>query len=75
VFLVHREGDAFSARLSGFVAIYSAVGIRDEALNAALGQAMLAGPQRAQSVTRLRRDAHEAGASCWLHAPAFCLSA
>jgi len=75
VFLLHRDGDAFTARLNGFVAIYSAVGIRDEALNAALGKAMMAGPQRAQAVTRLRRDAHEAGAACWLHAPAFCLSA
>jgi protein-L-isoaspartate(D-aspartate) O-methyltransferase len=75
VFLVQRSDDAFTARLNGFVAIYSAIGIRDEAIDAALGKAMMAGPQRAQSVVRLRRDAHEAGAACWLHAPAFCLSA
>ena len=74
VFLIQRAGDAFTARLNGFVAIYSAVGIRDESINAALGKAMSAGLQKAQAVTRLRRDAHEAGAACWLHAPAFCLS-
>ncbi len=75
VFLVQREAGAFSARLNGFVAIYSAVGIRDESLNAALGKAMMAGPQRAQGVTRLRRDAHDPADACWLHAPSFCLSA
>jgi len=74
VFLVSREGSAFSTRLSGFVAIYSAVGVRDEWLNAALGKAMMTGPQRAQAVTRVRRDPHEPGLSCWLHGPSFCLS-
>jgi len=75
VFLVRRDGDAFPTRLQGFVAIYSAVGIRDESLNAALGKAMMTGPQRAQGVARLRRDAHEPAAGCWLHAAGFCLSA
>ena len=74
VFLVTREGDAFAARLAGFVAIYSAVGIRDESSNAALGKAMMTGPQRAQAVTRLRRDAHDPALSCWLHGAGFCLS-
>jgi protein-L-isoaspartate(D-aspartate) O-methyltransferase len=74
VFLVTRDRDGFAARLAGFVAIYSAVGIRDESLNAALGKAMMAGPQRAQAVARLRRDAHEPGLSCWLHGAGFCLS-
>jgi protein-L-isoaspartate(D-aspartate) O-methyltransferase len=75
VFLVRRDGDAFTARLHGFVAIFSAVGIRDDGLNAALGKAMMTGPQRAHAVARLRRDAHEAADACWLHAPGFCLSA
>lgn len=75
VFLVRRDGDAFAARLNGFVAIFSAVDIRDDTLNAALGKAMMTGPQRAQAVARLRRDAHEAADACWLHAPGFCLSA
>jgi protein-L-isoaspartate(D-aspartate) O-methyltransferase len=75
VFLVQRSGDTFTARLHGFVAIYSAIGVRDDALNAALGKAMMSGPQRAASVTTLRREAHDPAASCWLHAPACCLSA
>ena len=74
VFLVTRGSDGFAARLNGFVAIYSAVGIRDESLNAALGKAMMAGPQRAQAITRLRRDAHEPDPACWLHGAGFCLS-
>jgi protein-L-isoaspartate(D-aspartate) O-methyltransferase len=74
VFLLTRDGGAFTARLSGFVAIYSAVGIREEWLNAALGKAMMAGPQRAQAITRLRRDTHEPDLSCWLHGATFCLS-
>jgi protein-L-isoaspartate(D-aspartate) O-methyltransferase len=74
VFLIQRSGDAFGARLSGFVAIYSAVGLRDEAINAQLGKAMMAGPQKAQAVTRLRRDPHAADPACWLHTAFFCLS-
>jgi protein-L-isoaspartate(D-aspartate) O-methyltransferase len=74
VFLIERQPDGFGAKLSGFVAIYSAVGIRDEFVNAQLGKAMMAGPQKAQAVTRLRRDAHEPAMSCWLHGPGFCLS-
>jgi protein-L-isoaspartate(D-aspartate) O-methyltransferase len=73
VFLVQRRKE-FSARLSGFVAIFSAVGLRDEAINAQLGKAMMAGPHKAQAVSRLRRDWHEPSPSCWLHGPAFCLS-
>ena len=76
VFLVSRSEDGrFMATLSGFVAVYSAVGLRDDALNTALGRAMMAGLPRAHAVTRLRRDPHEASASCWVHGAAFCLSA
>lgn len=74
VFLIQRRGDTFDARLAGFVAIYSAVGIRDERVNVALGQAMMSGPLRAQGVARLRRDPHDVDASCWLHDAAFCFS-
>ena len=73
-FVVTRNAEDFAARISGFIAIYSAIGIRDEALNGALGKAMMAGPQRAMAVTRLRRDAHEPGPGCWLHGAGFCLS-
>jgi protein-L-isoaspartate(D-aspartate) O-methyltransferase len=74
VFLVQRTGDGYTARLAGFVAIYSAIGVRDEFLNALLGKAMMTGPQRAQAIMRLRRDAHDPGLDCWLHGPSFCLS-
>jgi len=74
VFLVTRAGEAFTARLSGFVMIYSAIGIRDESLHAALGKAMLTASQRAHAISRLRRDPHEPDTSCWLHGARFCLS-
>lgn len=76
VLLVQREtSGGYSARVTGVVAIYSAVGIRDDALNEKVGKAMMAGPQRWMSIARLRRDPHEPAASCWLHDAAFCLSA
>jgi len=75
VMLITRTGDEFSARVNGFVAIYSATGLRDESLNQQLGKAMMAGPQKWISIARLRRDPHEASPSCWMHAGDFCLSA
>lgn len=66
-------GDQFSARVFGMVAIYSAVGIRDEQLNAKLRDAYMRGAWPA--FTRLRRDAHDQSPACWLHAGTFCLSA
>ena len=74
VLVTHETGGVFSARIAGFVAIYSAVGIRDDGLNARLGQAMAAGMQKIGSLTRLRRDAHEPAETCWLHDDTFCLS-
>jgi len=61
-----------SARIVGFVAIYSALGIRDDAINTTLGQTLAKNPFG--PVKRLRRDTHEAGATCWVHAPGCCLS-
>jgi len=74
VFLIQRDGGAFTAQLNGFVAIYSAVGIRDEAANAQLGKALIAGPHKAQAVRRLRRDRHDPAETCWLHTASCCLS-
>ncbi|HEX9366565.1 MAG TPA: methyltransferase domain-containing protein, partial [Vicinamibacterales bacterium] len=75
VFLVTKDAEgALAARVSGVVAIFSAVGLRDDFLNASLGKAMMTGPQQWQAVTRLRRDPHDPGLSCWLHGPSFCLS-
>lgn len=67
------EGGSLGARPVGFVAIYSAVGLRDETLNRLLGEAMKAGPF--PPVKKLRRDAHDASPACWLHGGGFCLSA
>ena len=75
VMLTMQPADEFTARVIGFVAIYTAAGLRDERMNGALGQALIAGPMRWQAISRLRRDQHEASASCWLHGPSFCLSA
>lgn len=58
--------------VQSFVAIYSAIGLRDTAIEAHLGRAM----QRTSfpNLTRLRRDPHRATEGCWLHAERFCLS-
>jgi hypothetical protein len=56
------------------VAIYSAVGVRDEPMNDRIGKALMAGPARWMAVRRLRRDAHEPAESCWLHGPTCCFS-
>jgi protein-L-isoaspartate(D-aspartate) O-methyltransferase len=64
--------DRFTAQTVSFTAIFSGIGLRDDALNEALGRALMrSGSPR---VTRLRRDAHEPTASCWLHGPTSCLS-
>jgi protein-L-isoaspartate(D-aspartate) O-methyltransferase len=75
VVLVTAGADgAIAARVTGFVAIYSAVGIRDAALDAPLGKAMMAGPEKWLAIARLRRDPHDPTSSCWLHGASFCLS-
>lgn len=60
-----RRGDQWPARVASMVAIYSLTGLRDDAMNKALGQALMAGA--GAGVTRLRRDPHDADAQCWLH--------
>jgi protein-L-isoaspartate(D-aspartate) O-methyltransferase len=69
---VTRSGPGWTARVSSMVAIYSLVGGRDDAMNAALGRAMMTGAL--MKATRLRRDPHEAGAECVLHGATCCLS-
>jgi hypothetical protein len=61
-----------TARVVGFVAIYSALGVRDEAANAPIAAALTKAPFAPLKSARL--DDHDAGPSCWLHAPGFCLS-
>jgi protein-L-isoaspartate(D-aspartate) O-methyltransferase len=66
------RGPRFSAEVLSFVAIYSAIGLRDGAIEASLGQAL----RRTSfpNLTQLRRDAHEPTPDCWLHSERFCLS-
>jgi hypothetical protein len=56
------------------VAVYSAEGVRDESLNAAVGKALMGGPMQWMSVKRVRRDKHDPTASCWIHGPTACWS-
>ena len=71
--LLTRDADAsFTVRPVGMVAIYSAVGLRDEQLNAALGQVIM--KHAWPPVRRLRRDPHEASSSCWFHSARFCFA-
>lgn len=65
--------ESLEARVLTMTAIYSAVGIRDAALNDKLASAFMHGAWPV--FTRLRRDAHEAAPACWLHGEGFCLSA
>ncbi len=70
--LATRQEDGFSARLFSMVAIYSCAGARDPILNQRLPAALAKGNWF--NVRRLRLDAHEPSADCWLHGDAFCLS-
>jgi protein-L-isoaspartate(D-aspartate) O-methyltransferase len=67
-----RNGETWSARVGSMVAIYSLVGLRDETMSTRLGDALRT--SKWTTVTRLRRDAHEAGATCFLHGETNCLS-
>src|SRR5262249_48183986 len=72
LFTRSADGSSFDARSLTFLAIYSAVGLRDETLNERIGRALMKGPF--PGVGRLRRDAHEPADACWLHADTFCVS-
>lgn len=72
VLLSKGEGDNIAARVLTFVAIYSALDLRDDSLNAALGESLKRMPF--PRLSRLRRDRHEAEPSCWLHTDRFCLA-
>jgi protein-L-isoaspartate(D-aspartate) O-methyltransferase len=73
--LAATGGGDLRARVLSLVAIYSAEGLRDEALNVTIGAALMAGPMKWNGIARLRRDAHESSSACWLHGERFCLSA
>jgi protein-L-isoaspartate(D-aspartate) O-methyltransferase len=65
-------GRDFDAGVVTFVAIYSAVGLRDARLEAQLAQSMKANPLPA--LKRLRCQPHQPAPTCWLHGSGWCLS-
>jgi len=71
--LTRRSDGWFAAQTLTFVAIYSAIGLRDAALNQQIGLGLM--KRQFAETTWLRRDPHEPGAACRLHTDAFCLSA
>lgn len=70
--ITNAGGDRWPAQVLTFVAIYSAIGLRDDALNTAIGQAL--GRHPFPPIKSLRRDPHDAAAACWCHSPGACLS-
>lgn len=66
-----RSGD-HALHLGAGTGYYSAIGLRDETLNAAIGQALARHPF--PPLKSVRRDPHDADASCWCHVPGACLS-
>jgi len=75
VFAVTKDAaHSCAARTVGVVAVYSAAGIRDDAMNTRVGKALMAGPAAWSAVARLRRDPHEPSSSCWLHGIGCCWS-
>jgi protein-L-isoaspartate(D-aspartate) O-methyltransferase len=66
-----ETGD-LEARIVGFVAIYSAIGLRDTAVNDQIGHALRMNP--APPLKRWRVEPHAPSASCWLHTVHGCLS-
>ncbi|HET9833211.1 MAG TPA: methyltransferase domain-containing protein [Vicinamibacterales bacterium] len=72
--LVTRRQNEWSARVLSTmpVAIYSLKDLRDESIAGRFGQAMTTGA--VLKIRRLRRDAHEAEASCVVHGSMGCLS-
>ncbi len=69
---VTRRNGALAARFISPVAIFPCVGGRDPELNDRFRKALATGTW--SSVESLRRDAHPADDSCWLHGSEFCLS-
>ena len=74
VLLLTNDGGELRARALSMVAIYSALGLRDDEMNARLGKALMTGPAQWAAITRVRRDTHEPAATCWLHGGASCIS-
>ena len=69
---ITREAEGFAARVLTFVAIYSCASVRDPQIEPLLGKAMVGGTL--MKIRSLRRDLHEAEATCAVHGRDFCLS-
>jgi protein-L-isoaspartate(D-aspartate) O-methyltransferase len=69
--LVTKGETEYRAKFTSPVGIFHCEGARSTEEEALLAKAFTAGDQ--QSVYRLRRDTHELGPNCWLHASEFCL--
>ena len=72
--LTKTSATEFAARVFSVVAVYSAVGVRDETMNDRIGKALMGGPMKWAAVKGLRRDAHEETDRCWLHGKRFCVT-
>jgi protein-L-isoaspartate(D-aspartate) O-methyltransferase len=68
-----REGDGWSARIVGPVAIYSCTSVRDPELEPILAKALA--EKSLLKIKSARLDPHEQGESCVLHRSDVCLSA
>lgn len=64
--------ERFDARIVTFVAIYSALGLRDSTINTELGRAM--SKSQFPAIKRYRLDAHEPTTDCWCHTKKGCWS-
>lgn len=72
ILLTKRADGAADAAVVSFVAIYSAIGLREPSLDAAIGQALARSPF--PRLTGYRIDPHDADGTCWLHTSGWCLS-
>jgi protein-L-isoaspartate(D-aspartate) O-methyltransferase len=72
VLKITRQPGGFTASFISGVGIFSCVGGRDADLNQRLKEAFKRDDWK--SVQSLRREPHEPGDTCWLHAENFCLS-
>jgi protein-L-isoaspartate(D-aspartate) O-methyltransferase len=68
--LTKTDTHLFTVRSLGLTMIYTALALRDDSLNPAIGTALM--KNFADRVRVLRRDSHEPGAPCLLHGPAGC---
>jgi protein-L-isoaspartate(D-aspartate) O-methyltransferase len=67
-----RRPTGYAARLLGSCGFIHCVNARDAESEAALSAALASG--NTKSVKSLRRDAHDADETCWMHCDGFCLS-